>query len=365
MVEEELIARLTRHFKERGDTLSIDCLKFHLSRSVYGEEFSGEAEYNQYLEKREVFLKKVSSTGVVIYGAGDEGRLTFEELNANGIKIHAFLDTYKAIDRGELFLGVPIITLAEYLRKYNSDNIPIVITPVYSKHEIIKHLEDNGISNHCLLVEAGKELAQILSGRVVIPEAKRLYELSGEKRYFSVSELIPSDSEVFVDVGAKDGNTTRDFVDWCDGNYSKIHVFEPEPDFFELTFNNLKKYRDVTISSKGCGEQDAIIKFSTLGLVSQIADNGTIEVPIVKLDEVLRDENITFMKYGNSGNELSAIKGSEKIITKHRPKIASIVSNYESVCEIPRYLWQINPDYKIYLRHYSNYTSVTVMYALP
>lgn len=77
------------------------------------------------------------------------------------------------------------------------------------------------------------------------------------------------------------------------------------------------------------------------------------------------------MKFGNSGTELSAIIGAEKIIIANKPRIASVLSNfenydtYESVVEIAKYLWSLNPNYNIYLRHYTNYASVTVIYALP
>lgn len=357
-----MVSRLTRHFKERGDTLSADCLKFHLARPVYEEESISEDEYNQYLNTRSDFIRKTGSSDVIIYGAGDEGKLTFEQLSSCGVNIPAFLDTYKVSNGENLYLGRPIITIGEYLGIYG--DAPIVITPVHAKNEIKKYLEGNGILNYCLLAGEGKELAKILSKRAVIPEARRLYELSGTKRYFSLPGLKPGNSEVFVDIGAKDGNSTKDFINWCGGNYSKIFVFEPEPEFYKTTVNNLKECVNVSVFQKGCGETDSSIKFSELGLVSRISVDGAIDVPVARLDGMLAGENISFMKFGNGGNELPSIVGSKGIISGNRPRIASIVSNYESIWEIPGFLWTLNPEYKIYLRHYSNYADVTVMYAL-
>lgn len=283
-MDSEILRKLTRHFKERGDTLSIDCLKFYLARLVYLEEYSSADEYANYVACRAAFAKKAASTGALIYGAGDEGRLMLKELNKCGVKVYAFMDTYKVLNGENSYLDLPIITLKEYTQKYNG--IPIVITPVGVKDEIQQYLENNGIFNGCVLVEQNKELSKIFAAQAVIPEAARLCELSGKKRYFSLPELIPGSSEVFVDVGAKDGNSTRDFIDWCNGNYLKAFVFEPESEFYKTTVSNLHDFKNISVFQKGCSETTGITRFNTLGLF-----------PVFRNMEQLRFQQFGLMKY--------------------------------------------------------------------
>ena len=65
------------------------------------------------------------------------------------------------------------------------------------------------------------------------------------------------------------------------------------------------------------------------------------------------------------GAELMALQGAEKIIRKYKPKLAVCVYHKpEDIIEILKYTLELNPEYKIHLRHYSNYFWETVMYAV-
>ena len=55
------------------------------------------------------------------------------------------------------------------------------------------------------------------------------------------------------------------------------------------------------------------------------------------------------------GAELQGLKGAKNIIVKNRPKLAiCIYHKPEDILEIPLYLQSIVPDYKFYIRYYSN-----------
>ena len=65
------------------------------------------------------------------------------------------------------------------------------------------------------------------------------------------------------------------------------------------------------------------------------------------------------------GAELEALKGAEETIKRYRPKLAICVYHKpEDIVEIPKYILNINPDYKLYLRHYSDNAGETVLYAI-
>jgi hypothetical protein len=65
------------------------------------------------------------------------------------------------------------------------------------------------------------------------------------------------------------------------------------------------------------------------------------------------------------GAELEALQGARKIITRYRPKLAICVYHKpEDIIDIPLYIKSLVPQYKLYLRHYSDYESETVLYAV-
>ena len=82
------------------------------------------------------------------------------------------------------------------------------------------------------------------------------------------------------------------------------------------------------------------------------------------MDNCILDE-VTYIKLDIEGAELEALKGAKKIIQKYKPRLAvCIYHKKEDLIEIPQYLKELVPEYKFYVRHYSNTTWETVLYAV-
>jgi hypothetical protein len=65
------------------------------------------------------------------------------------------------------------------------------------------------------------------------------------------------------------------------------------------------------------------------------------------------------------GSEYKALLGAKNMIMKHKPKLAiSIYHKTEDIWEIPYLIYQFNPLYKFYLKHYSLSDNETILYAL-
>ena len=65
------------------------------------------------------------------------------------------------------------------------------------------------------------------------------------------------------------------------------------------------------------------------------------------------------------GAELEALKGAKETIQRDKPKLAvCIYHRPEDMVEIPLYIKQLVPDYKLYIRHHSNTAGETVLYAV-
>ena len=77
------------------------------------------------------------------------------------------------------------------------------------------------------------------------------------------------------------------------------------------------------------------------------------------------EEKVSFIKMDIEGAELPALNGAEKIIQRHKPKLAVCVYHKrEDLITIPQYIKSIVPEYKFYLRVHFPYASELVLYGV-
>lgn len=192
------------------------------------------------------------------------------------------------------------------------------------------------------------------------------YNDTEDDYYFNNDVLSLSPDEVYVDVGAFDGDTVQSFINGCKNHkvdYKYIYAFEPDPQCYNALVKNVRKYKNVSChqlgiwseSKKSCftSSENA---FTTSGVISQaaaICNNGNIEIQVVSIDEFLKGEKVTFIKMDPGGNVIpEAVKGAARTIAKYKPKLAlGAYHALESIFEIPLLVNDICPEYKLYLRH--------------
>ena len=77
-----------------------------------------------------------------------------------------------------------------------------------------------------------------------------------------------------------------------------------------------------------------------------------------KLDDVLKGERVTFIKMDIEGSELAALKGAANTLA------ICIYHSPQDMLKIPIYIKSLVPEYKIYIRHYTDMMLETVCYAV-
>ena len=66
------------------------------------------------------------------------------------------------------------------------------------------------------------------------------------------------------------------------------------------------------------------------------------------------------------GAELESLKGAQKVIKRDKPKLAvCIYHKPEDILTLPLFIKKLVPEYKFYLRSYSNADNEMVLYAIP
>lgn len=201
-----------------------------------------------------------------------------------------------------------------------------------------------------------------------------LSRTKGNRQYFPLrgtSDFIEgfclSEDESFVDCGAFDGDTIKEFRSLANNHYKKIWAFEPDPANFLKLSNYIENTGDerIHLFQRGIYNEDAVMSFSgSLGTSSTMDTSGSESIKVSQIDSIIK-EPVTYIKMDIEGAEKEALMGARNIITKYKPKLAiCIYHKVEDLWEIPLLIKNLNKDYKIYVRNYEDRIDETICYAV-
>lgn len=183
-------------------------------------------------------------------------------------------------------------------------------------------------------------------------------------QYFEDFLDLKQKGETFIDVGAYDGFTSKEFIKRCP-NYEQVFAFEPDSTNFKKCAESLAAFPNVSCMPIGLSNRKGILQFDVSGSASKISDSGTVKIAVDRLDDVLKCKP-TFIKMDIEGGESAAIEGATQTILDNHPRLA--ISVYHSAGDfwrIPHQILSIRSDYDIKLRHYTESIYETVMFFLP
>ncbi len=292
-------------------------------------------------------LAAQKADGIVLYGAGSIGATMLHIL-------HDYKDKLVFCDRNhqhtKTVQGVSVVSPSQLVQNYQNEIVFICAIPGFE--EIQNFLREHHIPSKNIFPA------------VVIDE----------DTYFDETILL-SEGEIFADVGAFEGETTRCFAKkmaLLGKTYKKIHLFEPDVQNFQNLKTNLKAepIKNTCLHDIGLWHKHDTLKFlDNLNVGSTINEKGTCEIKVDSLDNIFENSPVceypTYIKMDIEGAELEALKGARGIIAKTRPKLAiSVYHKPQDILELMDYLHSIMPDYCFYLRHYTTWKDDTVLYAI-
>ena len=172
--------------------------------------------------------------------------------------------------------------------------------------------------------------------------------------------------ETIVDVGGCDGDTYKDLSvkygkDW----FKRYYLYEPDETNVQKAQQGIIDDK-VIIRNSAIGNVNSTIKFNPLGGASGRIEEvaGGVDVPIVRLDDDIQ-EKVSFIKMDIEGAEREAIAGAANHIRNDKPKLAICLYHLsDDIRVIISLIRELNPDYRLYIRHYSPKHKETVLYAI-
>ncbi len=284
---------------------------------------------------------------IVLYGAGQDAEVVLKHLYRID-NFWGFCDRDKEKQRTG-FHGYKVISPDELLKM---EKVCVIVCSRQYGGEIGRYLLGNGMDK-----------------KFIYDVRSYLTTCSGNT-YFE-DFLNYSDHEVFVDAGCKDLSTTVELAGLCPG-LKKVYAFEPDPDNYRecLVKREIEHDRlpETVLFQQGVWSRRTNLKFNAFASCgSRIAENGSSVIDVVSIDETIQDnDKVTFIKMDIEGSELEALKGAKNVIQRDKPKCAvCIYHKPEDMVAIPLYFRELVPEYRLYVRHYSNSEFETVLYAVP
>jgi len=159
--------------------------------------------------------------------------------------------------------------------------------------------------------------------------------------------------EIFMDLGAYNGDTVREFLGITQGKYQKIYAVEPDKKNFASLLKKTSAVEKIEYINAGIDSKKGQQMFSMKAGRSSVLSSEGVLIPTESIDNILSGNPVTYIKMDVEGQELNAIEGGKNTILKYKPKM--LVSAYhrtEDLFTLPLKVMEIRDDYKIYMRHY-------------
>ena len=349
-----------------------------------------------------------------IWGAGDFFKNAYERMfKQRNIKISYIVDSNKEKQGKKIIDGIDCISPEELLGLNNPVVIPYLcngfdevcdfciknnIKWIHKSHFMLdmqdmdkrsldwfKNQKEKIMSVYDFLYDdqSKKVYSYAICSRISYKIKKVVYpEIYSPGEYFNpdIVGFKLNQQESFLDVGAFNGDTIEKFLSITNGRFSHIFALEMSKKNYEelkklVNAKNIDVRNKIDIINCGawnettttiCGDErnHSGIACSIKGKRLFLKADEIEVVQLDKIDNLIKEKNVSLIKMDIEGAEVKAIKGAESCISNNLPKMAvCLYHNLSDYWEVPLSIKEINHSYNIAVRHHSNDNGGTVCYA--
>lgn len=326
------------------------------------------------------FLKN-DDKPVIIYGMGDGADKVISQFKIHNIDISGVMASDDFV-RGQKFHNFTVKKLSDFENMFDEFNIalcfasqiPEVISHIMSiakKHTVVvpsvpvfgETMFDNAFINKYSkdFEKAYNLLADDMSKKVFENTLKFYFsgELSllnsitttKEEAFNNILRL--NKNETYVDLGAYNGDTIEEFLQYSDNQYNKIIALEPNAKNFEKLKSFCNNMDKVDLWQLGSYNKNTTLTFNNkAGRNSAISSTGVM-TNVITVDSLLCGMKATYIKADVEGADFETLEGMKNTLKTFKPKLNfSAYHRFEDIFRLPIYIDSLNSDYKIYLRHH-------------
>lgn len=323
------------------------------------------------------------SRPVLLYGMGNGAEKILRKCREEGVAVSGLFAS-DAFVRGQQFAGFKVKSYTQIRQEYPEALViiafgtsdPAVLARIEAMEQVYTVLapdlalfgEDRSILSFEDELEQAYHLYEPDSRAIYVNLLN--YKITGKLSYlraatspkaeaYAMLKLHPE--EVYVDSGAYDGDTIREFLEQLppapEGvpRYKKIIAIEPEA----RNFRKLQHFAEesglpgVQLINAALFKEKASLSFNDkIGRGAFLTRQGNKVVQAERLDDLVH-EPVTLLKMDVEGVEKEALEGSRRILCQDKPRL--IISAYHrsgDLVTLPQVIKVLNPAYKIALRQH-------------
>ncbi len=324
---------------------------------------------------------KAEKRPIFIYGMGDGALKIMSVFEKREIAVSGIFASDDFV-RGHSFEGYRVHKLAEVEEAV--DDFVVVLAFAAGYQEIVDKIHaiaarhtlyvpdvpviGQGLFTYEYCVENAEKIQQVYDS-LADDYSRKVYaniinfKISGKIEYLSAvtstkaeiyKKIIrPGLSETYVDLGAYNGDTIKELLEYTYGKYASVYAFEPD----RKNFRKLAKFVDgmshVYAYNAAAWCIDCELPFSSkAGRQSAITAESDNWVQALSVDTILGRKPATLIKMDVEGFEREAIWGAALNIAHYAPKLMiALYHRNEDIFELPLLIKKLNPSYKLYIRH--------------
>ncbi len=323
---------------------------------------------------------KTTDKPIILYGMGDGADKVLARFEKLGISPYGVMASDDFV-RGQKFRGFTVKKLSDFENELG--DFAVALCFASNIKEIMEHIKSVA-QRHTLLVPSVPVFGEnIFNEKFYIENANLFnkaygllkdelsrkvfrdiiaFQYSGDikilegcttdkKEAFEILKL--GDSEAYLDLGAYNGDTIEEFLNYSRGSYKSITAFEPNKKSFAKLKNYCANLKNVSLWNLGSYNKNTLISFnSKSGRNCAIDENGT-PVQVARVDTILCGKRITYAKLDVEGAEKETFEGMENTLKLFKPKLnVALYHRSEDIFALILQLNEINPEYKFYIRHH-------------
>ena len=331
------------------------------------------------------YLKEQTSLGrkVVLYGTGDGADKIIVRLDSYGVPVSGVFASPGFV-RNRTFHDMKVMSFEDCLEAFGSDLI-VLMCFGSSRPEVISYVDE--ISSKCefyapdvpvygnQLFEMGfyeehREDMERVYGLLADELSRKTYDdivaarLTGDIKFLKDCEVTQEEADslldtarrgFFLDLGAYNGDTVlrysamfKDFDGIIAVEPDRRNMRKLQENTAEIASRLPMEYVQAFISEEE-GEVEVV---KNIGRGTSMDKGGDTKVATVTIDGLLKGRPAGFIKFDVEGAELAAINGGENAIRTHKPMLnVACYHRSEDIFTLPLRMLELNPDYKIFMRH--------------
>ncbi len=231
-------------------------------------------------------------------------------------------------------------------------SVPVYGDNIFNKEFLKNNLEKIEKAYNSLYDEQSKKVFESIIRFQITGDLNLCFNCESHKdEAFGILNL--GEKESFLDLGAYRGDTVKEFLNYAN-DYEKIIAVEPDIRTFKKLQINCESLENcITLNKAIWSENSTLIFDDNKGRGGSAKDNG-VETSAVSVDYLTgKHGKFTYLNIDIEGAEKEMLKGAKDTLKHDKPKLCmAIYHRSEDIFDLINLVKEINPNYRIFLRHH-------------